>query len=779
MSHAPPVDTQAAKSSPTALEQTARFHFDYALSGILETDDRWQMQRCNQAGLNILRRSAKELQAQALDQFLQAGDSAIVQSHFRLLREQGVCHSVLRLPSPSGAIQWLELSSVQAEEQLYIHFFEDVTLQREQATALEAARAAAEEANQAKSALLANVSHELRTPLNGILGLTQLSLMGEMPVQTRQHLEKIARSGQTLLRMLNDLLDLARMESGKMAYEQASFDLWELLDELAATVSHLALGKPLEIAFLLAPGVPRWLMGDRLRLHQILTNLLGNAVKFTAKGEVALEISWIEDQGRPVLQMAVQDTGPGLDDATLTRLFQPFTQANSHTTRHFGGSGLGLAISRQLARGMGGELQASSTIGQGSCFMVRLPLQSSSDAPPTPKRQLGVVGISSDQPLTRRALHQMVRAVGAEPIDVSTSSQPAISARIVDLVTPAAAASIWTEHSPDQGPTLLLTDAKGAAQWRQRTQQWPMLRVVTRPLTPVSLLDALTPQPSVATTSQRGDLPREFRGARIAVAEDMPVNRDVIVGLLELAGIEVMLARDGKELLALFESATPAPELVLMDVHMPVMDGLAATRALRASGWTLPVVALSAGALDIEQARCMAAGMNDFLPKPIELEQLWGTLTRWLRPRWAMPSKPPAAASDASAGTDRLQAWQAAGVDVGDALPRFLGRMEALERALEQLLDQHATDPEKMAALLAQGQWKATLEVTHALKGCAATVGARRLMQRCQLLEARLKENPLLPVQNHLDELGSELQRLGQIRQQPDSSCRSHLRTPI
>lgn len=779
MSRVPPVDTQGARSSPAALEQTARIHFDYALSGILETDDRWQMQRCNQAGLNILRRSAKELQAQALDQFLQAGGSALVQSHFRLLQEQGVCHSVLRLPSPSGAIQWLELSSVQAEEQLYIHFFEDVTLQREQATAREAARAAAEEANQAKSALLANVSHELRTPLNGILGLTQLSLMGEMPAQTRQHLEKIARSGQTLLRMLNDLLDLSRIESGKMAYERAPFDLWELLDELAATVSHLALGKPLEIAFLLAPGVPRWLVGDRLRLHQVLTNLLGNAVKFTAKGEVALEIAWVEDQDRQVLQLAVQDTGPGLDDATLTRLFQPFTQANSHTTRRFGGSGLGLAISRQLARGMGGELQATSTIGQGSCFMVRLPLQSSSDAPPTQKRQLGVVGISSDHPLTRRALHQMVRAVGAEAIDVSTSSQPAMSARIVDLATPAAAASIWTEHSPDQGPTLLLTDAQGAAQWRQRTQQWPMLRIVTRPLTPVSLLDALTPQSSVATTSQSWDLPEEFRGARIAVAEDMPVNRDVIVGLLELAGIEVMLARNGKELLALFDSATPAPELVLMDVHMPVMDGLAATRALRASGWTLPVVALSAGALDIEQAGCMAAGMNDFLPKPIELDQLWGTLTRWLRPRWAVPSKPPAAASDASVGADRLQAWQAAGIDVDDALPRFLGRADALERALEQLLDQHATDPEKMAALLDQGQWKATLDLTHALKGSAATVGARRLMQRCQWLEARLKENPLLPVRNHLDELSCELTRLGQVRQRPDSSCRSHLRTSI
>lgn len=771
-----PVDTGGAKPSTAAIERTARLHFDYALSGILETDHQWQVQRCNRAGLNILRRPLKELQAQALDRLLQTGGCADVEPHFRLLQEQGVCHSVLRLPSPSDAIQWLELSSVQAEEQLYIHFFEDVTLQREQAAAREAARAAAEEANQAKSALLANVSHELRTPLNGMLGLTQLCLMDELPAPTRQRLDKIARSGQTLLRTLNDLLDAARIESGKMAYEWAPFDLWELLDELAAIVSHLALGKPLEIAFLLDPDVPRWLVGDRLRVQQVLTNLLGNAVKFTAKGEVALEITWAEDQGRRVLQLAVQDTGPGLDDATLTRLFQPFTQADSHTTRRFGGTGLGLAIAHQLARGMNGELQASSKIGQGSCFTVRLPLQSSSDAPPTPKRQLGMVGISSDQPLTRRALHQMVRAVGAEAIDVSTSSQPAISARIVDLVTPAAAASIWTEHSHDQGPILLLTDAKGAAQWRQRTQQWPMLRIVTRPLTPVSLLDALTPHPSAASHDQNGEVPGEFRGARVAVAEDMPINRDVIVGLLERAGIEVLLARDGKELLDRLYEAIPAPELVLMDVHMPVMDGLAATRALRASGWTLPIVALSAGALDIEQTRCLAAGMNDFLSKPVDPDQLWGTLTRWLRPRRAEPAQPQAMATDGAVGPGRLQAWQEAGIDVEKALPRFLGRADALERALEQLLAQHASDAETMADLLAQGQSKATLDMIHALKGCAATVGASRLLQRCQWLEASLTKYPLQPVQNMLDELNFELTSLVQVPLRPAPSCRCHTR---
>lgn len=770
-----PLDAREAKPSTAALERTARLHFDYALSGILETDHQWLVQRCNRAGLNILRRSRKELQAQALDRWLQTGGCADVESHFRLLQEQGVCHSVLRLPSPSDAIQWLELSSVQAEEQLYIHFFEDVTLQREQAAAREAARAAAEEANQAKSALLANVSHELRTPLNGMLGLTQLCLMDELPAQTRQRLDKIARSGQTLLRTLNDLLDAARIESGKMAYEWAPFDLWELLDELAAIVSHLALGKPLEIAFLLDPDVPRWLVGDRLRLQQILTNLLGNAVKFTAKGEVALEINWAEDQGKRVLQLAVQDTGPGLDDATLTRLFQPFTQADSHTTRRFGGTGLGLAIARQLARGMNGELQASSKIGLGSCFTLRLPLQGFSTTAPMPKPSLGVVGISTDSPLTRRALHQIVHAIGAEALDISRADRSAAtSARIVDLAGPAI--SSWIETLPAEEPTLLLANALEAAQWRERTPPSSRLRLVTRPLTPMSLLDALTFHPSAASRGQNGEVPGEFRGARVAVAEDMPINRDVIVGLLERAGIEVLLARDGKELLDQLYEAIPTPELVLMDVHMPVMDGLAATRALRASGWTLPVVALSAGALDIEQTRCLAAGMNDFLSKPVDPDQLWGTLTRWLRPRRAEPAQPQAMAIDGAAGPGRLQAWQEAGIDVEKALPRFLGRADALERALEQLLAQHARDPETMADLLALGQAKAALNMIHALKGCAATVGANRLLQRCQWLEVRLTENPFHPVQSMLDELNLELTSLIQVHQRSAPSCRCHSR---
>ena len=760
----PPVDTRGAGLPPAVHERAARIHFDYALSGILETDGRWQVQRCNQAGLNILQRSVRELQLQELDRFLQSVGCTDAQPHFQLLREQGVCHSVLHLPTSNGSIQRLELSSVQAEEQLYIHFFEDVTLQHEQASAREAARAAAEEANRAKSALLANVSHELRTPLNGILGLTQLCLLDALPTQTRQHLEKIARSGQTLLHMLNDLLDLSRIESGKMAYEQEPFDLWALLDELAATVSHLVLGKPLEIAFLLDPGVPRWLVGDCLRLHQVLTNLLGNAVKFTDKGEVALEISWVEGPGSGELRLAVKDTGPGLDDATLARLFQPFTQADNSTTRRFGGTGLGLAISRQLARGMGGELQATSTSGQGSCFVVQLPLQQAPGSSSTQWRPLGLVGVSSDHPLTRQALHQLLRALGAEAIDVSASGQPvaALDAHIIDLASQAA--SSWTEPPTAHGPTLLLTDAQGAAQWHQQTPQRPLLRIVTRPLTPVSLLDALRPALSATVASQGWSVPEEFRGARIAVAEDMPINRDVIVGLLERAGIEVLLAQDGKELLDLLDQSSPAPDLVLMDVHMPVMDGMTATRALRADGWNLPVVALSAGILDSEQAGCMAAGMNDFLPKPIDPDELWGTLTRWLPPRRVAPAEPHAVASDKPDGGDRLLVWQAAGIDVDDVLPRFLGRADVLDRALEQLLDQHGTDADQLAALLAQGQAQAALNATHALKGSAATVGARSLMQCCQQLETRLKENPQQPMRETLDELARQLARLGQVR---------------
>ena len=773
-----PIDTDQAASAPaTAHERAARIHFDYALSGILETDDQWQIQRCNQAGLSILQQPFKALQSRKLDRFLQAVGCTEVPAHFLLLQEQGICHSVLRVPGPDGAVQWLELSSIQAEDQLYIHFFDDVTLRHEQNRAQEAARAAAEDANQAKSAFLANVSHELRTPLNGILGLTQLCLMDELPLQTRQHLEKIARSGQTLLQMLNDLLDFSRIESGKMAYERAPFDLWEWLDDLAATVSHLTLDKPLEIAFLLDPGVPRWLIGDRLRLQQVLTNLLGNAVKFTAQGEVALEIGWVEgaDGGEGELRLAVQDTGPGLDAATLARLFQPFTQADNSTTRRFGGTGLGLAISRQLAHGMGGELSASSTVGQGSCFQIQLPLRRDPDAPAPHGQPLGKVAVSSDRPLTRQALQQLVRSVGGELVARPVDGQPgaALSASIVDLDSGAAAT--WREPAAGQGTTLLLTDAQDAGQWRQRTQQRPALRVVTRPLTPASLLGALTATPSAASPQQHWDLPDEFRGARIAVAEDIPVNRDVIVGLLERAGIEVLLARDGKELLDLLDQAGAAPELVLMDVHMPVMDGMSATRALRASGWTLPVVALSAGALDTEQAECLAAGMDDFLPKPIDPDELWGTLTRWLPPRRLVAAESAAAREtpdtpDTPDAADRLRVWQAAGIDLDDALPRFLGRADILERALAHLLDQHATDPDTLSAWLAQGRWEAALDVTHALKGSAATVGARRLAQGCQQLEVLLRQHPPQPWQELLDQLVGELNRLAQVRLPPAAS---------
>jgi CheY-like chemotaxis protein len=450
------------------------------------------------------------------------------------------------------------------------------------------------------------MSHEIRTPMNGIIGLSQLALLDAKDSQQRDYLEKIARSGRNLLRIINDLLDTAKLESGRMDFEQAPFSLTELIAEVAGIRAQIPAGKVLEIVFDVAPGMPMHLMGDRLRLGQCLTNLLGNAIKFTSAGKVELLVDMTDDP-EPMLRLCVSDTGIGIPAETLPRLFSAFSQADASTTRHFGGTGLGLHITRELARGMGGDLQVESRVGVGSRFTLTVPLHMA--------------------------------------------------------------------YGPEESSDSL----------------------------------------------QSGDVPQEFRGHHILVAEDDSVNQLIILRWLERAGIRTTLAQDGDQVLEQLAGMPAAPDLVLMDVQMPGMDGLEATRRLRERGYTLPVVGLSAGASAAEQDACLKAGMHDFIPKPIDIDELWGCLTRWLQP------------IDAGA----------VGTLSGDmvdnsAQARFLYNHELLAQARTAFLHSHGGDGAELRTLFANGKGEtasAMMRLAHGLKGSAATVGLDALAELAHELE--------------------------------------------
>lgn len=753
-------------------ERIARIHFDYSLAGIFETDSTLRIGRANPAAISITRQTMKQLRGRRLDELFSEDSRERREAHFALLREQGISHAELNLVDADGALLCIDISSIQAHDDLFIHVIDDVTKAREQARALREARQAAEAANRAKDEFLANVSHEIRTPLNGILGLTQLALMTELTAQQRDYLEKAAQSGKTLQRMLNDLLDFAKIESGKLEYESLPLDLYEVIDELAAIVAHSAIGKRLEIAFDIAADVPRRIVGDRLRLSQVLNNLFSNAIKFTDTGHVLLSVTRHNDSdsgGPDELHFAVTDTGAGIRQQTLARLFQPFTQADASTTRRFGGTGLGLVIARQLARGMGGDLAVESAEGYGSTFELRVPLRRAEVTETPSWLPIGDVALDIDRQHTRDAVTRLVALLLGSVV----SSSQAASFRIVDV-------SDDSLPSPEaigvlRGPHLFLADAESCVRLKPLLAARADVDVVARPLTPLVLQQVAqrlrVQADSVHQEPKDYGIPEEFHGAVVAVAEDVEVNRRVIAGLLERAGLNVRLATNGMELLNLIGDTGPPPELVFMDIHMPGMDGLEVTRQLRRQGWAGPVVALSAAVAHSEQEACVAAGMNDFLPKPIDPEDLWGVLTRWLKPRPApattasreVSPEPLADVKNAMTENDisaLRTAFIEAGIDFDIALSRFLGDLAVFRIAVQRFAAQHADDGNALRKASQLNDRRRVAELAHSLKGASAAIGADTLFRLSAVIDALCAQPSEMPFDVLIDGVEAALGKL-------------------
>lgn len=716
-------------------ERVAQIYFDYALSGIIETDASRRILGANPAATSITGRDHKQLLTMQIEALFDNLPTQPPEAHFSLLLEQGISHSEMLMPAPNGAVLNIEISSIQVDDDLFMHVVDDVTEDRKKSDELREARKVAEAANRAKGEFLSHVSHEIRTPMNGIIGLTQLTLMTELTIQQRDYLDKIAQSSKTLLNMLNDLLDFAKIDSGKLDFEQETVDVYAVLDELATVAAHSAINKNIELVFRIDRHTPRFILGDRQRLTQILINLISNAIKFTDRGHVVLAVSAesADTDGR-FIHFSVSDTGTGISDETLNRLFQPFAQADAATTRRYGGTGLGLVIAQQMARGMGGELSVRSVLGEGSSFTLVHPLvQQNSTAPaleaPVLIKNASPIAIESSRAMTRLALSDLAGILSCE---VGTAQNAALC--IHDLG--ASALSPLTLLAEHAGPLIFLADAAEAARYKPLIANQPTLQILTRPLTPLVLARAmqqiLGSEASPESPSTQLSIPTEFCGATVAIAEDMAVNQQVIVDLLEKAGIRVCLAENGLALLEALAAEPLAPELIFMDIHMPEMDGFETSRKLRTQGYTGPIIALSAGVSSKEQSRCTEAGMSDFLPKPIDLDELWGVLTRWLKPRGSLQT-PLTLAPGPLSSDERLLAD--AGIFLEDVMPRFLGDVSALWRAISAFLAQHGHDAVTLRTLLQAGRRNELGQLIHGLKGVSAMMGARKLEQLARALE--------------------------------------------
>ena len=548
----------------------------------------------------------------------------------------------------------------------FISFASDISQRKEAEQALITARINAEDAAMARSQFLANMSHEIRTPMNAIIGMTQLALQTELEPRQRNFVRKANAAALSLLGIINDILDFSKVESGNLKVEAIDFDLDKVLDDLGSLLGLKAEEKSIELLFDIAPDVPRNIVGDPLRLTQVLINLTGNAIKFTEHGHVIVRCSSTADGDAAIqLHIEVEDSGIGMTPEQMERLFSPFSQGDGSISRRFGGTGLGLAISRRLIELMGGEIAVKSTPGQGSCFSfsVRAGISATPTRLPASPAALPALRVLlvDDHPDALEALSNQMMAMKLEVCCADSAyaalerirNSPPFDLLICDWRMPdtdGVELIRILQHDPDlpHPRAIIMVSAYGTEALRQACSDIEIAAILPKPASPSTLLEAIQTAlgrwPDSATSSHPDTTKPETRplsGLHILVVEDNPVNRELAREILQQAGAVVQTANDGEEAIQALDS-NAACDCVLMDVQMPVVDGLQATRRIRAQDRfsTLPIIAMTAGALPEERAQTQAAGMNDHLTKPIDVGLMLSTIRHWAAPSSLRDSDP-------------------------------------------------------------------------------------------------------------------------------------------
>ena len=647
----------------------------------------------------------------------------------------------------------------------------DVTVSKQEKAAIMAAKEMAENASKMKSDFLSNMSHEIRTPMNAIIGMSHLAMNSDLTARQRNYIKKIQSSSQHLLGIINDILDFSKIEAGKLTIENVDFELAHILDDLANLISEKTNSKGLELIFDISPTVPKFLNGDSLRLGQILINYGNNAVKFTEKGEVIISINVLEETEMDVLlKFSVSDTGVGIAPENKAKLFESFQQADTSTSRRYGGTGLGLAIAKQLTELMHGEVGVESEIGKGSTFWFSAKLGKAKERVRNPVSNLDLRGrhvlVVDDNEMARHVLNDLLASMGfnVSQADNGRSALALIQQADTDDVPIEVVYLDWRMPEMDgvetakaiqaltlnKQPHLIMVSAYGNEEITNEIQEAGIKKMMLKPVTASLLFDV-----TINVLGQVGDIIQEthvhHRGANIAeelsaisgavilVVEDNELNQEVAMGLLEEGNFEIHIANDGRE--AVDMVAKNHYDLVLMDVQMSVMDGVSATIEIRkdAKNSALPIIAMTANAMKQDREKCVEAGMNGHIAKPIDPNELFSTLLKWIRPKQSMNvSNAPVAKKKTVEQEPVLPLIE--GLDVELGLQRVIGKKSLYLNMLRKYVSNQANLSNELRTALAANDYSTAERIIHSAKSVSGNIGATNLETMAKTIEKMIHE---------------------------------------